>query len=66
MHNSGQVKATKYGIPWKLIHEQPVASYKAAYRLEKYYKSGAGRKKLKEIFNNLMPALSGEASPLTR
>ena len=48
-HNSGKVKATMYGIPWRLIHEEYCTDYKEARKRERYYKSGAGRKKIAQI-----------------
>ena len=48
-HNLGKVKATKYGVPWRLIYEEYCNDYKEARRRERYYKSGAGRKKIFHI-----------------
>ena len=49
-HNSGQVKATKNGIPWKIIYQEEIPSYPVARKREKFYKSGAGRRKIAKIF----------------
>lgn len=51
-HNSGSVKATQNGRPWRLIYEEIAESYQAVRKREIYYKSGAGRKKIKEILEN--------------
>lgn len=48
-HNSGQVKSTHNGCPWGIIYQEDVGTYLEARHREKYYKSGAGRKKIAEI-----------------
>lgn len=48
-HNSGQVKATRNGYPWRLIYQEPVGSYSAARDKERYFKTGAGRRQIKKI-----------------
>ena len=48
-HNSGGVKSTKSYAPWEIIHTEDVGTYKEATKKEKYYKSSAGRRKLKEL-----------------
>ena len=50
-HNSGQVAATKYRRPLKLLFYEEFAISKEAKARELYWKSGGGRRKLKEIFN---------------
>ena len=48
-HNSGRVRATKYGIPWKLIYQEKAGSYKEARKRERYFKNASGRKKISEL-----------------
>jgi len=54
-HNWGIVKATKYGKPWKIIYEENVEDYRFARKREKYYKSSAGRRKIKQIIRQVRP-----------
>jgi putative endonuclease len=49
-HNKGRVLATKHRRPLKLIYCEELNSLKEAREKEKYYKYGAGRKKLRMIF----------------
>ena len=46
-HNSGKNKATKYGVPWKLIYCEININQQDARARERYLKSGMGRKYLK-------------------
>jgi len=48
-HNSGRNKTTKPYLPFKLIFVQECATRIVARELEKYYKSGIGKEKLKAI-----------------
>jgi putative endonuclease len=48
-HNSGCVKSTKYGIPWKKVYTENYSTRAEAYRREleiKSYKGGIKFKKL--------------------
>jgi putative endonuclease len=56
-HNSGKVKSTKHRIPFKLLFHERFSAYSEAKRREAWWKSGAGRRKLKEYFDNLPQAL---------
>ena len=47
IHNSGDNKSTKYGIPWKVIYCEICLNKDDAYAREKYLKSGMGRRYLK-------------------
>jgi putative endonuclease len=47
-HNSGKTKSTKAFIPWEVIFTEVVSSRQDARIREKYWKSGAGREKIKE------------------
>jgi putative endonuclease len=42
-HNTGQMKATKHGVPWILIHSESFATRREAVQRELYYKTGRGR-----------------------
>ena len=48
-HNAEKTKSTKGFRPWKVIYTESVASRIEARELEKYYKSGSGKEKLKLI-----------------
>ena len=48
-HNSGRNKTTKPYLPFKLIFVKECATRIVARELEKYYKSGIGKEKLKAI-----------------
>ena len=51
-HNDGRVEATKHHCPWEIIHVENAGDYKAARTREKYYKSSAGRRKIKQILKD--------------
>lgn len=50
-HNSGQVKATQYRRPFKILFTEQFTTSAEAKRRESYWKAGAGRRKLKEFFS---------------
>ena len=52
-HNTGQVKSTKRGLPWRIIYQEMLNSYSEARKREMYFKSSAGRRKMKKIFDEL-------------
>lgn len=52
-HNSGQVKSTKHRIPLKVLFTEEFSTLYEARKRELWWKSGAGRKKLKEYFTAL-------------
>jgi len=52
-HNSGAVASTKKYRPWRIVFQEEIDGYKEARKRELYYKSGAGRRKIKSIFDNL-------------
>lgn len=52
LHNSGQVKATHFRYPFKTLFTEEFQDEQGAKKRELYWKSGAGRRKLKEFFNN--------------
>jgi putative endonuclease len=49
-HNSGRVPATKNRQPLKILKFEIHATLNEAKKRELYWKSGAGRRKLKELF----------------
>lgn len=49
-HNSGQVKSTKRRVPFKIILTEEFETLTEARKRETWWKSGAGRLKLKEYF----------------
>ena len=52
-HNAGLVHSTKHRIPLKLIYSEQFETAKEAKEKEKYWKSGGGRRKLKQMFSIL-------------
>jgi putative endonuclease len=48
-HNAGQSKATKHGVPWRLVHSEECMTRSDAIRREHYFKTGAGRDELDRI-----------------
>lgn len=50
-HNNQKVKSTKNRGHWKLIYEQTVNTRSEALKIEEYWKSGSGRKYLKELLS---------------
>ena len=48
-HNSGYEQTTKPYLPFKLIYTEEFATREEARKREKYFKSGAGKKRLKMI-----------------
>lgn len=52
-HNKGKSKFTKGHIPWKLLYIEKVGELKLAREKEKYYKTASGKRKLKQILNDM-------------
>jgi len=50
-HNLGQVKSTKFRTPLRLLFKEEFENSTEAKKRELWWKSGAGRRKLKEIFS---------------
>ena len=48
-HNRGKSKFTKGHMPWKLLYKEKVGNLDEARKKEKYYKSSAGKRRLKKI-----------------
>jgi putative endonuclease len=51
-HNRGLVKSTKHRRPIKLLFSENFETELEAKKRELYWKSGAGRRKLKEYFEH--------------
>ncbi len=56
-HNAGKSLATKHRRPLKLLFTETFDTAKEAKRRELYWKSGAGRRKLKEYFLTKMDSV---------
>jgi putative endonuclease len=50
-HNSGKTKSNKHGIPWIVVYTEIFPSRPEARKQEKYFKSAAGRRYLKDKIN---------------
>ncbi len=48
-HNSGKSTYTKKYIPWEIVYYEEKDNQAEAIKTERYYKSAAGRKKIKKI-----------------
>jgi putative endonuclease len=48
-HQNGKNRYTKGLRPWNLVHVEEFEDWKEARKKEKYYKSGYGKEKLKEL-----------------
>ncbi|MBI2337614.1 GIY-YIG nuclease family protein [Candidatus Daviesbacteria bacterium] len=48
-HNTGQSKYTKLTAPFALVYKEEYKTKEEAYKKEMYYKTGAGREKIKDI-----------------
>ncbi|MBU3925763.1 GIY-YIG nuclease family protein [Patescibacteria group bacterium] len=59
-HNQGKVDATKHRRPFVLLYKENCFDLKEAKKREKYWKSGAGRRKLKQFFKNGFPLIQNE------
>uniref|UniRef100_A0A832DFW2 GIY-YIG nuclease family protein n=1 Tax=Ignavibacterium album TaxID=591197 RepID=A0A832DFW2_9BACT len=57
-HNSGKSEYTKKYLPWKIVYTEEYESEIDARHKEKYYKSAAGRRKIKKIIDDLSPGSS--------
>jgi len=51
-HNAGNHYFTKRHIPWKVFYKEEYPTLPEARKREKYLKSCAGRKFIKELFEN--------------
>ncbi|MBM4147853.1 MAG: GIY-YIG nuclease family protein [Lentisphaerae bacterium] len=64
-HNAGKVSATRRGVPWHAVHTEHVGEYVLAVRRERYYKSAAGRRRLRAILPALDARLTSRPAPAT-
>ena len=48
-HNRGKSKFTSGHRPWKMLYQEKVGSLSEARKKEKYYKTSAGKRRLKKI-----------------
>ncbi len=55
-HNSGRVPATKYRRPLRLLFSEEFSIMINAKKREQYWKSSAGRRKLKQYFKEGFPS----------
>jgi len=51
-HNKGDVKSTKSGRPWAIIHSEHFKTYTEARKRENFLKTGVGRKWIHKNFDN--------------
>jgi len=51
-HNSGKSKYTSGHIPWRLFYKEYVGDSSKAREREKYFKSGAGKRRLRAILES--------------
>ena len=54
-HNAGKVRSTQHRRPFQLLFMEERPSAQDAKQRELWWKSGAGRRKLKTIFKNIPP-----------
>jgi len=52
-HNAGKSIFSSRYMPWKLIYKEELDTLKGARLKEKSFKSAAGRKFIKSLFNNI-------------
>ena len=52
-HNAGKEKTTKPYVPFQLIYSEVCTDRVAARQKEKYWKSGVGKQKLRQIRDQL-------------
>ncbi|MFA5870663.1 MAG: GIY-YIG nuclease family protein [Candidatus Paceibacterota bacterium] len=51
-HNKGKTISSKFGIPWKIAYYEAFENEKDARREELFLKSGKGRERIKNLFEN--------------
>jgi len=49
-HNSGKSRYSSNFRPWQLIYAEKLSTLKGVRLKEKYFKSAAGRKQMKKLF----------------
>ena len=50
-HNAGKSKYTSGHLPWKLFYKEYIGESQEARKREKYFKSAAGKRRLKDILD---------------
>ena len=55
-HNSAETKATKHGVPWRLVHFEEFPSRAQAVQRERFLKTGKGRDELDALEAKLLPS----------
>ncbi|OGF47755.1 MAG: hypothetical protein A2231_10835 [Candidatus Firestonebacteria bacterium RIFOXYA2_FULL_40_8] len=50
-HNAGRVKSSKPYRPYRVFYTEVFETLSEAVQMETYYKTSAGRKKIKSLFN---------------
>ena len=48
-HNSGQSKATRHGVPWDLVYQEPFSTRADAVCRERQLKTGCGRPETQSV-----------------
>ena len=48
-HNAGESKATRHGMPWRLLRVEEFQARAVAMNRERYYKTGRGRDELDRL-----------------
>ena len=65
-HNSGLVKSTKDRIPFELIYYEACLNKLDAIKREKYFKTGFGRRFIKErLKNHFAPVAQLDRAPVS-
>ncbi|MEK7449691.1 MAG: GIY-YIG nuclease family protein [Planctomycetota bacterium] len=54
-HNAGKVNATKNRCPFQIIYSEKLPTAAEAKQREKYWKTGAGRRKLMKLLSGFPP-----------
>ena len=57
-HNAGRNRSTREDRPWSLVHKEDYGSHKEARQREKWLKSGAGRRWIRETMQGAGDALA--------
>ncbi|TSA45221.1 GIY-YIG nuclease family protein [bacterium] len=53
-HNSGEVKSTKFGVPWHLVYYEAFSNKTDALREELFLKSGKGKERVKYLLEKTL------------
>ncbi len=52
-HNAGEVKSTRHGVPWRLVHSEAFATRAEAVQRERFLKTGKGRDELDRLLQGV-------------